>query len=114
MGTRFGRRAADGTYEYHDSRESLVAAERRERSANRAFWFGIIGFIAGAVLTYTLLAHAGGLEWPRLARFGAVLAGGGVLAWALSRLADLIWYAILSIALLAVLTGIGAMIWDAV
>lgn len=32
MGTRFGRRAADGTYEYHDSKESLVAAERRDNS----------------------------------------------------------------------------------
>lgn len=51
MGTRFGRRAADGTYEYHDSKESLVAAERRDNSDARAGLFGLIGLLVGGVLT---------------------------------------------------------------
>ncbi|WP_158592338.1 hypothetical protein [Noviherbaspirillum sedimenti] len=33
MGTRFGRRTADGTIEYHDNKDSLVVPERRDRSA---------------------------------------------------------------------------------
>jgi hypothetical protein len=52
MGTRFGRRAADGTSEYHDSKESLVAAERRDNSDARAGLFGLIGLLVGGVLTY--------------------------------------------------------------
>lgn len=32
MGTRIGRRSADGTFEYHDNKESLIAAERSENS----------------------------------------------------------------------------------
>lgn len=48
MGTRFGRRAADGTFEYHDSRESLVAAKRSENSDARAGLFGFIGLLSVA------------------------------------------------------------------
>lgn len=36
MGTRFGRRTSDGTFEYHDSKESLVAAKHRDSSDARA------------------------------------------------------------------------------
>ena len=32
MATHFCRHAADGTYEYHDSRESMIAVEGRENS----------------------------------------------------------------------------------
>ena len=52
MATRFGRRAADGTFEYHDSRESMIAAEGRENSDARAGLFGLIGLLVGGVLTY--------------------------------------------------------------
>jgi hypothetical protein len=38
MATRFGRRAADGTYEYHDSRESMIAAEGGVLSRNPRFF----------------------------------------------------------------------------
>ena len=46
MATRFGRRAADGTFEYHDSRESMIAAEGRENSDARAGLFGLIGVVS--------------------------------------------------------------------
>ena len=55
MATRFGRRAADGTFEYHDSRESMIAAEGRENSDARAGLFGLIGLLVGGVL-YAVLA----------------------------------------------------------
>lgn len=37
MGTRYGRRAGDGTTEYYDSKAALVAAENRESAAHGKF-----------------------------------------------------------------------------
>lgn len=113
MGTRFGRRAADGTFEYHDSRESLVAAKRRESSDARSGLFGLIGLLVGGVLTYVALLKLG-TDWPKWLRFGLVIAGAGGLAYVLAKFADLIWNIILSLVLLAVLWGIGSWIWKAV
>lgn len=113
MGTRFGRRAAGGTYEYHDSKESLVAAERRDRSDTRSCLFGLIGLLVGGVLTFLVLLEVG-TDWPKWLRFGLVLAGAGGLSYILARFADFIWNVILSIVLLAVLWGIGSWIWKAV
>ena len=113
MGTRFGRRAADGTYEYHDSKESLVAAERRDNSDARAGLFGLIGLLVGGVLTYVALLKFGA-EWPKWLRFGLVIAGGGGLAYILAKFADIIWSILMSLLLLAVLWGVGSWIWKAV
>ena len=57
MATRFGRRAADGTFEYHDSRESMIVAEGRENNDARAGLFGLIGLLVGGVLTLDLGFH---------------------------------------------------------
>ena len=46
MATRFGRRAADGSFEYHDSKDLLAASERRENSHARAGLCGLIGLLA--------------------------------------------------------------------
>lgn len=113
MGTRFGRRAADGTYEYHDSKESLVAAERRDNSDARSGLFGLIGLLVGGVLTYVALLKVG-MDWPKWLRFGLVIAGGGGLAYVLAKFADLIWNIILSLVLLVVLWGIGSWLWKAI
>jgi len=37
------RRAADRTTEYHDNKDSLIAAERRENRETRAGLFGFVG-----------------------------------------------------------------------
>lgn len=113
MGTRFGRRAADGTFEYHESKESLVAAERRDNSDARAGLFGLIGLLVGGVLTYVALLKVG-MEWPKWLRFGLVIAGGGGLAYVLAKFADLIWSIILSLLLLAVLWGVGSWLWKVI
>ena len=49
-----------------------------------------------------------------MATLRLVIAGGGTLAYVLAKFADLIWNIILTIVLLAVLWGIGSMIWKAV
>ena len=113
MATRFGRRAADGTYEYHDSRESMIAAEGRENSDARAGLFGLIGLLVGGVLTYVALLKYG-MEWPKWLRFGLVIAGGGTLAYVLAKFADILWQIILTLILLAVVWGIGSWIWGLV
>ena len=110
MATRYGRRAADGTFEYHDSRESLNAAKGRENSEDRAFIFGLIGLLVGGVLTYVALLKYG-VTWPKWLRFGLVIAGGGSVAYVLAKFADIIWQIILTLILLAVVWGIGSWIW---
>ena len=49
-----------------------------------------------------------------MATLRLVIAGGGPLAYVPAKFADLIWNIILTIVLLAVLWGIGSMIWKAV
>ena len=73
MATRYGRRAADGTIEYHDTKEALVAAEGRENSEARAGLFGLIGLLVGGVLTYIVLIKVG-TDWPLLTGQDADLA----------------------------------------
>ena len=111
MATRYGRRAADGTIEYHDTKEALVAAEGRENSDARAGLFGLIGLLVGGVLTYVVLLKYGG-SWPKWLRFGLVITGGGSLAYVLAKFADIIWQIIMTLILLAVVWGIGSWIWD--
>ncbi len=113
MGTRFGRRTADGTFEYHDSHESLLAAKRSENSDARAGLFGFIGLLIGGVLTYIALLKLG-TDWPKWLRFGLVVVGAGGSAYVLAKLADLLWNIILMLVLLGVLYGIGSLIWKAV
>jgi hypothetical protein len=110
---RFGRRAADGTYEYHDNKDSVVAAERREDSESRAGIFGLIGLLVGGVLTYVVLLKLG-TAWPKWLRFALVVVGAGGTSYVLAKLADLIWNIILAVVLLAIVYGIGVLIWKAV
>lgn len=114
MGTRYSRRSASGSYEYHDSKESVRAAQQEEDSAGRSFFFGFIGLIAGGVLSYVLIQQFGGAELPKALRFAIVIAGGAGTAWLLARLADLIWFTIMSVLALAVLWLIGSAIWEVV
>lgn len=113
MGTRFGRRAADGTFEYHDSKDSLVEAERRENSDARGTLFGLIGLLLGGVSTYVVLLNIG-MDWPKWLRFSLVIVGSGGMAYLMARFADLIWNIILTVILLGVIWGLGSWLWRAV
>ena len=113
MATRYGRRLSDGTYEYHDSRESLLEAERRETSQRRAEKFGLWGAIVGGVVAAIVL-HQIGNEMPKWLRFGLVIGAGAASAWVLAKFADAI-STIFTFAIgLAVIGGIGAVIWKLV
>lgn len=113
MSTRYGRRAADGTFEYHDSKESLAASEQRENREARSGLFGLIGLLVGGVLTYVALLKLGGMAWPKWLRFGLVIAGGGALAFVMSKFSELIWNIILSIVLLTVMWWLATLLWHA-
>ncbi|CAB3727467.1 hypothetical protein [Trinickia soli] len=84
MGTRYGRRAHDGTTEYYDSKKELVAAADREVLARMANFFTVIGLVAGGVISYHFLHHSSAVAWPKLAR-ALVIAGSSVGAALLLR-----------------------------
>lgn len=118
MATRYGRRAADGTFEYHDSKESLQeAVEREERESNEKFredlagLFGLIGLIAGGWIAYSMLGKFGA-EWPKWLRFALVIAGGGTLAYVLAKLTGIICNTIKFCISLAILSGMGLLLWS--
>jgi len=81
MGTRYGRRARDGTTEYYDSKAELVAAANRETAARMANIFTVIGLIGGGVLAYNLLHRTGASGWPKSIRF--TLLGGSAVVFGL-------------------------------
>lgn len=110
MATRFGRRNADGVYEYHDSKESLLAAKRREDSDGRSALFGIIGLLIGGVVTYVVLLKFGAADWPKFIRFTCVLLGAAFCAYVLAKFADLIWSILLFVIGMSILFGIGSLI----
>jgi hypothetical protein len=111
MGMRFGRRAADGSYEYHDSKASLVEAERREASETRRGVFVLIGLVVGGFLTYALLKELGGLDWPKWLRMLLVLSGAGLAAFVLAILADVIWALLVLCMQAALMYCIGRLLW---
>lgn len=114
MGTRFGRRNADGVYEYHDSKESLIAAKRREESDGRSFLFGVIGLLVGGVFAYVAFLKFGGADWPKFIRFTGVILGAVFGAYVLAKFADFIWNILLFVVGMSILFGIGSVIWKAI
>lgn len=71
-------------FEFHDSKESLVTAERRDNSDARAGLIGLIGLLVGGILTCVFLLKVG-IDWPKWLRFRLVIAGGGGLAYCAFR-----------------------------
>jgi hypothetical protein len=89
MGTRYSRRAADGTFEHHDSKESLVAAAREESNNLRAFWFGLLGLVAGGFVAHQAVTQLNP-ELPKLLRFGLITFSAIASMLFLARFADLL------------------------
>ena len=111
MTTRYGRRAADGTTEYYDSKDALIEANRREKSEDRAGLFGFVGLLLGGILAYTAFHKLGGMDLPKWFRFSGVVVGAGVGAIILAKLADFIWGLIMTLILLGIIYGIGTLVW---
>jgi len=112
MAMRYSRRRADGLVEYSDSKEQLAASASQESEDSRQGCFALVGLVLGALVTLIFLhAHAMGL--PRFVRLLLIIAAGVgcafVLAGSATWIARLFWFAVG----LAVLTGIGLLIWRA-
>lgn len=112
MAPRYGRRIADGTYEYHDSKAPLDEARERDSRSERAGLFGLIGVLIGGLLSY-FFVHKWGTDWPKWLRFGLVIGGAGISAYVLAMLADWIWDAVRIVLLLGLLYGLGHFLWQA-
>ncbi|MGJ7509761.1 hypothetical protein [Variovorax sp. GT1P44] len=54
------------------------------------------------------------MEWPKWLRFGLVLAGATIACCALAKFADLICNIIGAVVLMAIVYGIGALIWKVI
>lgn len=111
MATRYGRRASDGTFEYHSDRGSLVAAVERERSKERAFLFGLVGLFIGGFIAYGFVRTHGVQTWSKWGKFVCIMGSAGLGAYVFAKLADLIWNLILVALLVGIVVGIGAIIW---
>ena len=114
MGTRYGRHAADGTTEYHDTKESLIDAANQESREAMARFFGWFGLLIGGILTYEAFSKWGGIDLPKWIRFSGVILGAGIGAVTLAKLANLI-VTLVAIAFVAgIVFVIGALIWRVV
>lgn len=114
MPTRYGRRAADGTTEYHDSKKSLIEAEEYETRQGRARLFGGIGLLVGGILSYIAFLKLGGMAWPKWLRFAGIIASAGMSAYTFAKLSNLLWNVILAAIFIALVFGIGSLVWRVV
>jgi hypothetical protein len=111
MGTRYGRRAPDGTTEYYDSKEELVAAADREVLARMANFFTVIGLLAGGATAYYFLHRSGAMAWPKLAR-ALVIVGAAVGSAVLLRAVGRYLLLLAGMLLLAgLLVTVGRWLW---
>lgn len=112
MAKRFGRHAMNGTMEYYDTYEELRAAQQREYARFRTVCFGIIGLIVGGMLAYVLL------QWmqvdSKLVRFAGVIVSVWFCGVFGASLSALLWTILKWALSLAVIVGIGLLIWVAV
>lgn len=113
MGTRYGRKASDGTTEYYDSREQLHEAAGHEFEAQLTIWFGVAGLLLGAYVAYALLGHFAD-SLPKIIRFSLVVAAACGCAYLLARLATIIFSIAMLLLGLLMLAGIGTIVWKIV
>ena len=109
MAKRFGRRTLNGTMEYYDTYDELIAAQQRDIAHVQTVLFRIIGLIAGGILAYALQ------RWmhvdSRIVRFGAVIVGawlGGSLG---ANLSGLLWIIIKWTLVLVIAVAVGRLIF---
>lgn len=113
MATRYGRRTEDGTYEYHDSKESLEAAKQEEAAGCIRQFFGLVGLVGGGFLSYQAVQKYG-LDWPKWLRLTAVVVGAGSAALILGLLGRILAALIALAFSIGVLYSIGSWLWKVV
>lgn len=113
MARRYSRRRVDGIVEYSESLDELEASAVREGEQALRGTYRLIGLLLGAAGTYVLLKLYGA-DWPKITRFIALLVGACSGAFVFARLAVALRM-MLSIAVaVAVLGGIGYLVWKMV
>lgn len=113
MGTRYGRKASDGTTEYYDSKEDLLRASQAESEEKLRAFLGFFGLLMGGFIAYMYLRpYADRL--PQALRFLIVLSSSGASCYLLARFAVHIVTAIFLIIGLALLVAFVGFIWDVV
>ena len=111
MGTRFGRRVANGTTEYYDSRQQLDEAVERERKEGEKAFFGFLGVAIGGIGAYALIHIAGFDHWAKFLRFALVIAGAGLTSYVMVKCSSALINIFSFLVGAAVLFGIGALVW---
>ncbi|HEX7893880.1 MAG TPA: hypothetical protein VF447_06795 [Terriglobales bacterium] len=111
MGTRYGRRAGDGTTEYYDSKAALVAAANRESAARMANFFALIGLVAGGAIAYYFLHHTSALAWPKAVRALILVASVAVGAFLLRVMGRYLLMLFALLFLIGTLMSVGKWIW---
>ena len=112
MGTRYGRRARDGTTEYYDSKDALVAAAEREEAARMANFFTAIGLLAGGVAAYYLLHRTGAAMWPKPGRVFVVVGSAVGSALLLRTVGRYLIMLVVMLLLVGLLLTIGRWLWQ--
>ncbi len=102
----------DGHVEHFDSKEEMEAAKRQDSNEVAGCILAVVGFVGGGLVSYVLLKHFGGMDWPKWARFTWVATGAVSTAYVLARLAGLIKI-LVGLALLGgMVTWLVRLIWD--
>jgi hypothetical protein len=107
---RYGRRRADGIFEYSDSLEEIESSAIREDEEYLSEVLALVGFVIGAVAMYWLVGrHIP--DWPKVLRFLSISAGACLTAFICGRTAVLLRQLFQVFFTVAVFGGLGLLVW---
>lgn len=115
MTLRYSKRLNDGTVVYYSSQEELEAHHPPVQAGILDFnpLAAGIGFI-GTLIASWIVFSIGHFDdaWPQWAKFAAVIGSAGLGGYTIGRLGVLLWFMFWAAVTLAIVTGIGAIIWQ--
>lgn len=107
---RYGRRRADGIFEYSDSLEDIEGSAIREDKEYLSEVLALIGFVIGVVAMYGLVGRYVP-DWPKGLRFLLITAGAGSAAFVCGSSAVLLRQLFQFLFALIVFGSIGFLLW---
>lgn len=110
--TRYTERFKDGTSVHYDSADDLAAAQQARFNDSVQGWFAFGGLIIGGFIAYSF-TNAVIPDWPKFIKFIIVILSAVGLSVLLSRVAVVVFNIAAAIFGIAVLVGIGSLIWKA-